>query len=187
MKSMRIQRRQECDEAYRSLVSAINALVILNGETAYTSFIDNVNVAIDESKAKTLRPLNTEREESVHGEDTRDGVSAVYYLKNRNNPMGLLFSGASPAFYFANFTSKNVPTSQIQERNTCVIHLEQVTLCPIIKYVSMKEKKYYPRVCDKLISEKLTTLGALLIEGAKWCKDLCGTECREKRALYARP
>lgn len=46
------QRRQECDEAYRTLVSAVNALVILNGETAYATFIDNVNVAIDESKAK---------------------------------------------------------------------------------------------------------------------------------------
>ncbi len=33
----------------------------------------------------------------------------------------------------------------------------------------MEQKNYYPRICDKLIASLLSTSGALLIEGAKWC------------------
>ncbi len=33
----------------------------------------------------------------------------------------------------------------------------------------MKQPKYYPRICDKLIASYLSTTGALLIEGPKWC------------------
>ncbi len=33
----------------------------------------------------------------------------------------------------------------------------------------MEQQNYYPRICDKLISSLLSTSGALLIEGPKWC------------------
>jgi predicted AAA+ superfamily ATPase len=33
----------------------------------------------------------------------------------------------------------------------------------------MTDIKYYPRLCDQLVSAKLASSGALLIEGAKWC------------------
>lgn len=43
--------RTACDEAYKTLASCVNALVILQGETNYATFIDNVNVIIDSAKA----------------------------------------------------------------------------------------------------------------------------------------
>lgn len=46
------QRRTDCEEAYRSLVATVNALVIMGGEDSYSTFIDNVNVAVEESKEK---------------------------------------------------------------------------------------------------------------------------------------
>jgi len=68
------QRRQEADDAYRSLTAAVNALVILNGETAYATFIDNVNVAIDESKAKlSARSTRSAKQGSA---DTATGETA---------------------------------------------------------------------------------------------------------------
>jgi len=45
------QSRTDCDEAYKTLVSCVNALAILQGETAYATFIDNVNVIIDKAKS----------------------------------------------------------------------------------------------------------------------------------------
>lgn len=33
----------------------------------------------------------------------------------------------------------------------------------------MVQKEYYPRLCDGLIEQKLSTSGAVLIEGPKWC------------------
>lgn len=43
--------RTACDESFRTLVSYVNAMVAVSGETAYADFIDNVNVIIDEAKA----------------------------------------------------------------------------------------------------------------------------------------
>lgn len=43
--------RTASDEAYKTLVSCVNALAVLNGEDAYATFIDNVNVIIDAQKA----------------------------------------------------------------------------------------------------------------------------------------
>jgi len=43
--------RTACDEAYKTLVACVNALAILQGETAYATFIDNVNVIIDDAKS----------------------------------------------------------------------------------------------------------------------------------------
>lgn len=37
-------------DAYRSLIDRVNALVVVNGETAYSEFIDNVNVIIGSAK-----------------------------------------------------------------------------------------------------------------------------------------
>lgn len=43
--------RTACDESFRTLVSYVNAMTAVSGETAYADFIDNVNVIIDEAKA----------------------------------------------------------------------------------------------------------------------------------------
>lgn len=43
--------RTACDEAYKTLVSCVNALAILQGETNYATFIENVNVIIDDAKS----------------------------------------------------------------------------------------------------------------------------------------
>jgi len=45
------QSRTDCDEAYKTLVACVNALAIMQGEAAYATFIDNVNVIIDEAKS----------------------------------------------------------------------------------------------------------------------------------------
>jgi len=33
----------------------------------------------------------------------------------------------------------------------------------------MESVQYYPRICDKVLSEKLGLTGATLIVGPKWC------------------
>lgn len=50
--------RTACDEAYLTLVSYVNAMTAVSGETAYSDFIDNVNVVVDEAKA-TLAARDT--------------------------------------------------------------------------------------------------------------------------------
>lgn len=33
----------------------------------------------------------------------------------------------------------------------------------------MEMKEYYPRICDRVLQQKLHITGAVLIVGAKWC------------------
>ncbi len=51
--------RTAAEAAYRSLVDTVNALAMINGDTAYATFIDHVNAMIDRqkaiSKARTTR------------------------------------------------------------------------------------------------------------------------------------
>lgn len=42
--------RQAADNAYRSLTGLVNALAVVNGDEAYATFIDRVNVIIDRQK-----------------------------------------------------------------------------------------------------------------------------------------
>lgn len=48
----------------------------------------------------------------------------------------------------------------------------------------MKEKIYYPRICDRLIAARLSTSGALLIEGSKWCGKTWAGLNASKSVLY---
>ena len=43
--------RAAAEAAYRSLVDTVNALAMINGDTAYATFIDNVNAMIARQKA----------------------------------------------------------------------------------------------------------------------------------------
>ena len=43
--------RTAADAAYRSLVDTVNALAMINGDTAYATFIDHVNAVIDRQKS----------------------------------------------------------------------------------------------------------------------------------------
>lgn len=45
------QARTEADLAYRTLVTRVNALALVNGEAEYAAFIDHVNVVIDQAHA----------------------------------------------------------------------------------------------------------------------------------------
>ena len=45
------QKRTEADAAYRRLVETVNALVVVNGETAYKEFVLDLNGRIDQNKA----------------------------------------------------------------------------------------------------------------------------------------
>lgn len=55
------QARTEADLAYRTLVTRVNALALINGEAEYAAFIDHVNVVIDQAHA-TLAARQTRRE-----------------------------------------------------------------------------------------------------------------------------
>ena len=57
------QSRSEADNAYRQLVNTINALCLLEGEEKYATFIDHVNVMIDERKTilRTRSTLNAKK------------------------------------------------------------------------------------------------------------------------------
>lgn len=57
------QSRQKADEAYGSLVDTVNALVLLEGEADYATFIDHMNVLIDRQKTvlKTRSTLNAKK------------------------------------------------------------------------------------------------------------------------------
>ncbi len=48
----------------------------------------------------------------------------------------------------------------------------------------MKQQNYYPRICDNLIKSLLSTSGALLIEGPKWCGKTWAGMNVCKSALY---
>jgi len=52
------QSRTACDAAYRTLVGRVNALVLVNGEASYSTFIAQVNVIVADAKA-TLSSRST--------------------------------------------------------------------------------------------------------------------------------
>ncbi|MDD2952682.1 MAG: DUF6261 family protein [Parabacteroides sp.] len=57
------QSRQVADAAYDKLVDTVNALALLEGEAAYATFIDHVNVLIDQQRTvlKTRATLNAKK------------------------------------------------------------------------------------------------------------------------------
>ena len=58
--------RTAAEAAYRSLVDTVNALAMINGDTAYATFIDHVNAMIERqkaiSKARTTRAKKEDEE-----------------------------------------------------------------------------------------------------------------------------
>ena len=58
--------RTAAEAAYRSLVDTVNALAMINGDTAYATFIDHVNTMIERqkaiSKARTTRAKKEDEE-----------------------------------------------------------------------------------------------------------------------------
>ena len=48
----------------------------------------------------------------------------------------------------------------------------------------MDNKTYRVRIADKLLAEKLDAMGAVLIEGAKWCGKTMTAEQAAKSVLY---
>lgn len=48
----------------------------------------------------------------------------------------------------------------------------------------MAEKRYLPRICDRLVETKLASSGALLIEGPKWCGKTWTGKNASKSILY---
>ena len=61
--------RTAAEAAYRSLVDTVNALAMINGDTAYATFIDHVNAMIERqkaiSKARTTRAKKDEEKPSL--------------------------------------------------------------------------------------------------------------------------
>lgn len=57
--------RQAADTAYRSLTGLVNALAVVNGDGAYATFIDRVNVLIERQKTvlKARATNNRKKEE----------------------------------------------------------------------------------------------------------------------------
>ena len=57
--------RTAADAAYRSLVDTVNALAMINGDTAYATFIDHVNAVIDRQKGilKARKTNNAKKKE----------------------------------------------------------------------------------------------------------------------------
>ena len=45
-------------------------------------------------------------------------------------------------------------------------------------------KKYYPRIADKLLDISLSTAGAVLVEGPKWCGKTWTASNKAKSMLY---
>lgn len=60
------QTRTDADIAYRALIERVNALALVNGDTAYAPFIDHVNVLIDQANA-TLAGRETRAEKKRNG------------------------------------------------------------------------------------------------------------------------
>ena len=48
----------------------------------------------------------------------------------------------------------------------------------------MSEKVYRPRIADKMLADKLEVMGAVLIEGAKWCGKTTTAEHAAKSVVY---
>jgi len=64
--------RQKADEAYRTITERINALVLVEGEAAYSDFIRNLNAVVDkylallaQRQGKSSKPAAKEKKEEV--------------------------------------------------------------------------------------------------------------------------
>ena len=57
------QARLQADADYRAMVELVNALVLINGDAAYATFIDHVNALIDRQKTvlKTRKTVNAKK------------------------------------------------------------------------------------------------------------------------------
>lgn len=61
--------RTAAEAAYRSLVDTVNALAMINGDTAYATFIDHVNAMIERQKAiSKARATRAKKEDEKPGE-----------------------------------------------------------------------------------------------------------------------
>ena len=61
--------RTAAEAAYRSLVDTVNALAMINGDTAYANFIDHVNAMIERQKAiSKARTTRAKKEDEKPGE-----------------------------------------------------------------------------------------------------------------------
>lgn len=69
------QARQETDNAYRAIVKRINSLIEVNGETAYSGFVTDLNARI-ESYQLLLAQRQGRNAKAKEGEGTGDGESA---------------------------------------------------------------------------------------------------------------
>ena len=59
--------RTAAEAAYRSLVDTVNALAMINGDTAYATFIDHVNAMIERQKAiSKARKTRGEKEDKLY-------------------------------------------------------------------------------------------------------------------------
>ena len=65
------QKRAAADAAYRLLVDTVNALIIVNGDTAYATFASNLNGRIEENRA-LLSARRTAAEKRKKGESPKD-------------------------------------------------------------------------------------------------------------------
>lgn len=61
------QSRQTADQAYDKLVETVNALVVVEGEASYATFIDHMNTLIDRQKTvlKSRSTLNEKKDEQA--------------------------------------------------------------------------------------------------------------------------
>ena len=57
------QARLQAEADYRAMVEIVNALVLINGDAAYATFIDHVNALIDRQKTvlKTRKTVNAKK------------------------------------------------------------------------------------------------------------------------------
>ena len=64
------QARQAADLAYDKLAGTVNALVVVEGEATYATFIDHMNTLIDRQKTvlKTRSTLNEKKSEQTETE-----------------------------------------------------------------------------------------------------------------------
>ena len=68
------QKRTEADAAYRRLVETVNALVVVNGETAYKEFVLDLNGRIDQNKAMLAnrRTIAEKKKKPADPKDPKD-------------------------------------------------------------------------------------------------------------------
>jgi predicted AAA+ superfamily ATPase len=53
-----------------------------------------------------------------------------------------------------------------------------------LKYKQLEMKTYRPRIADEILKKKLRSMGAVLIQGPKWCGKTTTAEMHSKSVLY---